>query len=313
MRGDLPFSVVPTLAPQPLPGISTIARGTCAAASWVIISGRQNGRRVRPMFPVRLSIVTYNLWGSERWPERAPALRRFCETYRPDIMGVQELTADSRAVIDEALPHHARVDDDLTGWTTEGNLWWNTGFLELVDHGAEDVGFEVDQDRRLFWVRLRVEGRPRTLWIGDIHLTAPDTREELDEGHSSRVREIKRVIEALRGLVAEDEPAFLIGDFADALVPLIHLFGNGYSSCFAKLDQIPPPTMPSFGESSSPTASPPASSSTGLWPTTVPAPWRHRHPIPMPMNCPRPTTGRSKPSTSWRSPSRGRSAGGARS
>ena len=201
------------------------------------------------MFPVRLSIVTYNLWGNERWPERAPALRRFCETYRPDIMGVQELTEDSRDLIDDALPHHARVHDDFPGWTTEGNLWWNTEIFELVDHGAEDVGFEVDQDRRLFWVRLRVEDRPQTLWIGDVHLTAPDTREELDEGRSSRVREIKRVIEALRHLVADDEPAFLVGDFADALAPLAHLFGSGYSSCFAKLDQIPPPTMPSFGES----------------------------------------------------------------
>ena len=140
------------------------------------------------------------------------------------------------------------MDDELPGWASEGNLWWNTGLLELVDYGAEDVGFEVHQDRRLFWARLRVQDRPRTLWIGDVHLTAADTREELDEGRNSRVAEIKRVIEALKELVAEDEPAFLVGDFNDSLAPLAHLFGSGYSSCFAKLDQLPPPTMPSFGD-----------------------------------------------------------------
>ncbi len=186
------------------------------------------------MFPVRLSIVTFNLWGAERWPERAPALQRFCEIYRPDVMGVQELTRESRSLLDAALPHHTRVEDDLPGWTTEGNLWWNSDLFELVDHGAEDVGFETDQNRRLFWVRLRLRDRPRTLWAGDIHLTAPDTPEELDEGHSSRVREIKRVIKELHHLVGHDEPGFLVGDFADSLAPLAHLSASGYSSCFAK-------------------------------------------------------------------------------
>jgi hypothetical protein len=31
------------------------------------------------MFPTRLSLVTYNLWGTERWPEREAALRLFCD------------------------------------------------------------------------------------------------------------------------------------------------------------------------------------------------------------------------------------------
>lgn len=28
------------------------------------------------MFPTRLSFITYNLWLTERWPARAPALAR---------------------------------------------------------------------------------------------------------------------------------------------------------------------------------------------------------------------------------------------
>jgi endonuclease/exonuclease/phosphatase family metal-dependent hydrolase len=198
------------------------------------------------MFPVRMSIVTYNLWGTERWLERSPALRHFCQTYRPDVMGVQELSSESRALIDEALPAHARVDDDFPGWTTEGNIWWDDQLFEHVVHGAEDIGIEATSDRRLFWVRLRVRDRPRTFWVGDVHLTAADTRKELDEGWNSRVRETKQAIEALGRLVGPDEPAFLVGDFNDSLAPLAHLFGGGYHSCFAKLSQLPPPTMPAF-------------------------------------------------------------------
>ena len=200
------------------------------------------------MFPVRLSIVTYNIWGDERWPERAPALRRFCELYQPDVMGIQELTAAGRSLLDEALPHHARVEDDLPGWTTEGNLWWNENLFELVGHGAEEFGVESHTDRRLFWVRLRLRDRPRTVWIGDIHLTAADTQEELDEGRNSRVAEIKRTISWMERLVEEGEPAFLVGDFNDSLAPLAQLFAKGYNSCFAKLGELPPQTMPSFGD-----------------------------------------------------------------
>lgn len=198
------------------------------------------------MFPVRLSIVTYNLWGTERWLERSPALRQFCETYRPDVLGTQELSEQSRDLIDDVLPEHARVEDDFPGWTTEGNIWWNDRLFERVTHGAEDIGIEAPGDRRLFWVRLRLRDRPQTFWIGDVHLTAADTRKELDEGWNSRVTETKRAIAAIGRLVTANEPALLLGDFNDALAPLAQLFANGYHSCFAKLAQLPPPTMPAF-------------------------------------------------------------------
>jgi hypothetical protein len=200
------------------------------------------------MFPVRMSIVTYNLWGTTRWEERSAALRRFCTTYRPDVMCVQEVSVESAALIDEALPDHARVEDAFAGWTTEGNIWWNNGLFEHESHGAEDIGIEAPTDRRLFWVRLEVRDRPRSIWVGSVHLTAADTPKELDEGWSSRVAETKRAIDAIDRLVDPDEPAFLVGDFADALVPLAHLFASGFHSCFAKLAQLPPPTMPAFGD-----------------------------------------------------------------
>jgi hypothetical protein len=164
------------------------------------------------------------------------------------VPGVQELSAQSRSLIDEVLPDRARVEDDFPGWTTEGNVWWDDRLFELVAHGAEDIGIEAPGDRRLFWVRLRLRDRPQTFWVGDAHLTAADTRRELDEGCNSRVAETKRAIGALGRLVTAGEPAFLLGDFNDALAPLAHLFASGYHSCFGKLGQLPPPTMPAFTE-----------------------------------------------------------------
>ena len=43
------------------------------------------------MIPTRLSFITYNLWLTERWPARAPALERFLALFTPDVLCVQKL------------------------------------------------------------------------------------------------------------------------------------------------------------------------------------------------------------------------------
>lgn len=173
------------------------------------------------MFPLRVSMVTYNLWGSEKWPEREPALRLFGERYRPDVLCVQELTTESRACLDAVLPSHHRVEDPFTGWATEGNIWWSDELFDLVEYGAERFTTDEASDRRMFWVRLAPKDRPQTFFVGNVHLSAPGPV-EIGEGRSERVSEIKRVIDHLGRLVQEDEPATLMGDFNDSLTPLSH-------------------------------------------------------------------------------------------
>ena len=91
------------------------------------------------MFPVRLSVVTYNLWNTERWPAREPALQQFVELFRPDVICVQELRTETQACLDAAMPHHTRVHDVLPGWTCEGNIYWHGALLEEVEHGQRDL------------------------------------------------------------------------------------------------------------------------------------------------------------------------------
>ena len=194
-------------------------------------------------FPVRFSIATYNLWGKERWPARAPALGAFCERYRPDVLCVQELTAATQSFLDAQLPDHTRVTDDYEGWTVEGNLWWRDDLFEAVASGAEDVGIVAYPRRRLFWARLRPCGHDRSLVISTVHLTDA-AGDELRTGVSPRVREAEAVVAALRGLLAEGEPAFVTGDLNDALLPAATLYAAGYVSCFGALGQFPPATFP---------------------------------------------------------------------
>jgi endonuclease/exonuclease/phosphatase family metal-dependent hydrolase len=198
------------------------------------------------MLPVRLSFVTYNLWGTEHWPQRETALRLFLDRYKPDVVCVQELTPETGSVLDDVLPIHEHVHDDFIGWTTEGNIWWSTDLFELVEYGAEEFDIEAYPNRRLFWVRLRVIERSTTIFVGDVHLSDSGQAAELEEGQNNRVREAKAIIGSLGRLVKQGEPAFLLGDFNDSLAPLGHLFMAGYESPWARLHQLPPPTMPAF-------------------------------------------------------------------
>ena len=133
------------------------------------------------MFPTRLSIVTYNLWNTVRWPVREAALKQFVDLFQPDILCLQELRAETQSFLDQALPQHQRVADDLPGWTCESNIYWRSDLLEGVDHGAEDVGM-LEEHRRLFWVRLQVRQPARTIFVSTAHFTYqghPKERETL--------------------------------------------------------------------------------------------------------------------------------------
>ena len=90
--------------------------------------------------PHRFVAMTYNVWESARWPERADALRAVLELTGPDVLCIQELRPASREVIDAALPTHDRVEDELPGWACEGTIYWRRALFDLVEHGAGASG-----------------------------------------------------------------------------------------------------------------------------------------------------------------------------
>lgn len=194
------------------------------------------------MFPVRISIVTYNIWLTQRWTVRAPALRKFLDVFDPDVLCLQELQPESRSLIDQALPTHQRVDDPFRGWTTEGNIYWRDALFTRLEHGAEDVGIP-DGDRRLFWVRLKIRALDRDMLVATAHLTTQRNAQECETGLSPRVEQTRRIITALRRLNQPGEPLFFMGDMNDPVHPPRLLQEAGYISCFAALGVQCPPTF----------------------------------------------------------------------
>ena len=197
------------------------------------------------MFPIRLSIVTCNLWNIKRWPERKPALGQFVDLFCPDLFCVQELRAETQSFLDEAMPEHRRVRDDFPGWTCEGNIYWRAAFFEEIEHGAKDVGV-LEEHRRLFWVRLKLRDQERTVFVGTAHFTYQAHPTERETGQSPRLEQAHRTVDALQRLVREGEPAFFMGDLNDPVHPVLILHEAGYVSCFAALGLLCPPTFPCF-------------------------------------------------------------------
>lgn len=197
------------------------------------------------MIPTRISLITYNLWLTHRWPARAPALERFLTLFTPDVLCVQELQRPTQEFLDRVLKEYDRVHDPFPGWTTESNIYWASTAFERVEQGAEEVG-HFEPERRLFWVRLRVKPSQKTIFVATAHLTTARHREEAETGASPRVRQLNRIAGELTRLVREGEPAFFMGDMNDPWHPQRILMQAGFVSCFAALGMQSPPTFQSY-------------------------------------------------------------------
>lgn len=196
------------------------------------------------MFPIRLSIITYNLWKNARWSLRKAALQKFVGHFFPDILCLQELCAESQSLLDDGMSHHKRVQDDFPGWTYEGNIYWNSHLFNEIEHGIEDIG--LDGDRRLFWVRLQLKDTARTIFVSTAHFTYKATPAELETGQSPRLEQTHKTVIALQDLVQDNEPAFFMGDLNDTSHPVFILHDAGYVTCFAALGVPTPPTAPCY-------------------------------------------------------------------
>lgn len=196
------------------------------------------------MESLRFSILTLNLWNTERWTEREPALLRFLETYQPDICCFQELRRASAQVIGRCLKEYDCVHDPFVGWLDEGNIYYRGGLFAEVEHGAIDLSMP-EKDRRLFWMRLGVSKIDTTIFVSTVHLTHQGNADEIATGRSYRHGEATIMARRLGDLVPENESALVCGDFNDPFHPARILAGAGFRDVFNALGLLPPPTFPS--------------------------------------------------------------------
>lgn len=196
------------------------------------------------MHPFNFLACTYNLWNTERWDERERPLQRFLEIQRPDILCVQELSQPATDLIMSTLPVVDRVRDPFPGWTTECNIFWNTRLFDLVAYGAEDIGM-IEEDRRLFWVRLVTESGS-TMVVATAHFSWTGNIREVTENVNVRVEQAQRSADALADIVGENEPVLFMGDFNDYIHPLRILRYEGFDDSFMALGREAVITYPAF-------------------------------------------------------------------
>lgn len=186
-------------------------------------------------------VMTYNLWGTNLWPQREPALRALFATRDADLIAVQELSAETRDVLDDMLPNHRRVEDSFAGWTSSSNLWWRTDLFTMRDHGAHDIG--ARKTRRLFWVRLTPAGGGPPLLFATAHYTWPGDEQEERTGVNPRIAQARRTVAALDELAA-DGPCLFVGDLNDHHHPVHVLRKAGFQDSFTALGRSGSPTSP---------------------------------------------------------------------
>jgi endonuclease/exonuclease/phosphatase family metal-dependent hydrolase len=173
---------------------------------------------------------------------RAPVLEKFLALFTPDVLCVQELQRPTQEFLDRLLSEHDRVHDPFPGWTNESNIYWSKAVFEKIKHGAEEVG-HVEPERRMFWARFQLKSLKKPIFVATAHLTSRLHGDEMETGVSPRVRQLKRIAEALNRLVSQGEPGFFMGDMNDAWHPQHVLQQIGFVSCFAALGIQSPPTF----------------------------------------------------------------------
>ena len=67
------------------------------------------------LFPCRISVMSYNVWGGKHWPDRCTALKQVFTSLRPDVMMLQEMTSSIAEAITSCMPTHSSLSVQLEG------------------------------------------------------------------------------------------------------------------------------------------------------------------------------------------------------
>jgi endonuclease/exonuclease/phosphatase family metal-dependent hydrolase len=202
----------------------------------------------------RISVMSFNMWKvtSEpgNWPQRRLPMFECLTTFTPDILCVQELHPLFHDVILEALPSHAYIKDNFSGWQNESNIYWNTNLFTMVEYGIIDIGMK-EPLRRLFWALLKIktpEQTTRQILISTAHFTWEGHAEECTTGVNPRTQQAQHTATALHNLQSKfGDPHVAIlfmGDLNENFHPRRILREAGFIDCFSELRLPPLPTHP---------------------------------------------------------------------
>lgn len=207
-------------------------------------------------FPIRISIMTLNLWGDNYWPGRSESLSQLIISTKPDILLVQEASIEILQHIEKLLVSHCYIkpnqssDRDVdsidNGWICECNIFWDSKLLIMTEHGCESLNLKEYPMRSLFWVRLSLLANTNIkLFCSTVHFPWQGCETELSTGINQRIGCSYQVCEFLRVLCRSSDCIILGGDFNDDFHPIRIFNGEiGLIDVFELADLPPPITHP---------------------------------------------------------------------
>jgi hypothetical protein len=198
----------------------------------------------------RITIATFNIWGDELFPARAPRLTAAVQRLRPDVLLLQEVTEKNLSLVEDALPTHAslrQVGADSFSLDGEGCILWDKEVFHLLDSGAEDLSERVNPRRKLLWARLQLAGSATVLFVCTAHLPWTGNEDEVVSGLNPRIGISQHIAEflTLQQAVHREDIIVLGGDMNDDFhPPRVFRSGAGLVDVFEQLDLPPPVTHP---------------------------------------------------------------------
>jgi len=166
----------------------------------------------------RFSIMTLNLWNTEKLDQRIDSIKRLFSIYKPDFICIQEIRKETQSLLDKILLAYNRVNDNFIGWGEESNIYYNKELFSEVEHGRIDLNMP-EENRGLFYIRVKITELDKTLFISTAHLTHQGNADERNTSYSYRQAEAKQIADNLLKLVKDGEGAIVCGDFNDPFHP----------------------------------------------------------------------------------------------
>ncbi|MDY6342923.1 MAG: endonuclease/exonuclease/phosphatase family protein [Sphaerochaetaceae bacterium] len=190
----------------------------------------------------RISLISLNLWNTERLDERKDCLVSFVQCYQADLFCFQEIRPVLCDLFDQALPGYRRVEGAEPGWKEEGSIYYREELFQEIGHGYVDLHMP-ERKRGLFWVRLQDQDGRRFV-CATVHFTHQLNADENRSGLPWRPAEARLAGKALNE-IAKDEPVILAGDFNDPVqvVRILHE-EYGLEDLFRKMGVPSPCTFP---------------------------------------------------------------------
>ena len=150
------------------------------------------------------------------WDHRKDMVSWTIQTYKPDVLGVQEALKGQLADLASALPAYNWVGQGRDDGNDKGEyvpVFYRKDRFSLLEEGhfwlsetpeVVSKGWDASSTRICSWVQLREKGSDRMLWVFNTHF---DHR-----GEESQIQSAHLVLKKIRELKPEKEAVVLCGD-----------------------------------------------------------------------------------------------------